>query len=226
MDQHTLAGEDAALFAELARIEGFDTAAGLSHTGDNAEAYLDILRQFCDEYDIYEAEINQYFEAENWKNYAIKLHAMKGVFATIGMEPLAQWARRLELAAKSGDTGTCRDETGGICEAMRSFREALEETSLMLAAEAGPKTVVESELLKQKLGELRSACMKGDCDTADALTAELSGMSLDPETDRAVTEICTLAARLDYDAAVKRINRLPLCPPEADPAEPPPPYSL
>ena len=199
-------GREAVLLAEIAGIEGFDTAAGLSHTRDNAAAYLGILRQFCNEYDGYEAEINQYLAAENWKDYAIKLHAMKGVFATIGMDSLSQWARKLELAAKSGDTATCKNETAGICRAMRAFIDRLAGTSLVTPEETGPRIKVEAAALEEKLAQLREACMKGDCDFADALAAEIAGMSLDPETDRVLAEVCSLAASLDYDAAIEKIH--------------------
>jgi uncharacterized protein HemY len=74
--------------------------------------------------------------------------------------------------------------------------------------EAGPKTQVESPLLKEKLEALRDACARGDSDSADALAEELSGMSLDPETDKTLEEICALTGSLDYDAAVEKIETL------------------
>jgi signal transduction histidine kinase/DNA-binding NarL/FixJ family response regulator/HPt (histidine-containing phosphotransfer) domain-containing protein len=198
----------ARLFADFARIEGFDPAAGLSHTGDNAGAYIDILRQFCAEYDTYEADLRSCLAAEDWKNYSVKIHAMKGVLAVIGMDSLSQWAYRLELASKGGEYDACKNETANISEAMRAFRDRLAQSPLMAREKAGPKTRVDSGLVKQKLARLRDACSQGDSDSADALAAELAGMSLDPETDRALEEICSLTGNLDYDAVVKQIDAL------------------
>jgi HPt (histidine-containing phosphotransfer) domain-containing protein len=199
---------EADMIEEFAGIEGFDPAAGLSHVGGNAEAYTGILRQFCNEFENYETEINQYLVSEDWKNYAIKLHAIKGVLATIGHDTLSKWAYKLELAGKAGEADTCKNETEGICAAVRAFRDQLAQSPRMAVEEAGPKTRVESDLVKRKLAALRDACSKGDSDTADALVAELAGMSLDEETDKALEEICGLATNLDYDAAVEKIAAL------------------
>ncbi|MDR0997868.1 MAG: response regulator, partial [Treponema sp.] len=43
------------IFGELKRIEGMDTVLGLSHVGNNEAAYLQMLRQFCAEYEGYAA---------------------------------------------------------------------------------------------------------------------------------------------------------------------------
>jgi CheY-like chemotaxis protein/HPt (histidine-containing phosphotransfer) domain-containing protein len=201
-------GKEAALLKELSGIEGFDTAAGLSHLGDNEPAYIEILRQFCEGFDNSIEKIRQVFAGENWKDYCIELHAIKGVFATIGLDSLSKWALKLELASRGGEYDVCRNETEEFCRAMQSFGDALEKTSLMAAEEAVPKTQVELPLLREKLKALRDACFMGDCDAADALSEELKGMSLDPETDRVLGEINALIRYIDYDAAIEKIDGL------------------
>jgi signal transduction histidine kinase/DNA-binding NarL/FixJ family response regulator/HPt (histidine-containing phosphotransfer) domain-containing protein len=202
--------EDGDMFRDLAQIEGFNPVTGLSHIGGNTEAYFGILRQFCDQYDAYEAEIRCYLSAEDWQNYSIKLHAMKGILATIGTDSLSKRAYKLELAGKGGEYDTCKNETAGICGEIRAFRDRLAQSPLLAAKEAGPRTRAGSGEIRQKLAELRAACQKGDSGSADALVSELSGMSLDPETDKALAEICALAADLDYDRAVEKIDALAL----------------
>jgi HPt (histidine-containing phosphotransfer) domain-containing protein len=202
------AGE-AALLEELSGIAELDIQAGMGHLGDNAAAYCDILRQFCAEYESHEAAIQQFFAAENWKDYAIRVHAMKGVFATIGVDSLFQWARKLELASKAGDYDTCRQETAALCLAMRSFKEALEKTSLVKAVEEAPKIQAAPETVCEKLRLLRDACGRGDSDEADVLAAELARTGLNDESlDRSLDEICADARNLDYDLAVEKADAL------------------
>jgi PAS domain S-box-containing protein len=202
-----------ALFAELADIEGLDTKSGLSHVGDNVPAYIGILRQFCTEFDGYVAEIRQYLADEDWKNYSIKVHAMKGIFATIGMDSLSKRAYKLELASKGGDVDTCKNETEDFYEAMYVFTEKLRKTSLTDTGEPVEKTVVEAGVLAEKLADLKSACLEGNIDAADVLAGELKTLSLGGEnadTDRLLAEICSSAESLDYEETARKIDGLSL----------------
>jgi HPt (histidine-containing phosphotransfer) domain-containing protein len=198
-----------ALLAELSKIEGLDINAGLGHLGDSAAAYFDILRRFCAEYDRCELEVKLSLEREDWKNYTIRVHAMKGVFGTIGVDSLFQWARKLELASRAGDYDPCRRETADLCGAMRAFRESLAGTSLIGETEAVPKIPAASGEARKKLSLLRDACARGDSDEADELAAGLAGMGLGNEdADRSLDEICANARNLDYDLAVEKAGAL------------------
>jgi HPt (histidine-containing phosphotransfer) domain-containing protein len=196
------------LLAELANIEGLDTTVGLSHVGDNIPAYRDILRQFCMEFDGYIEEIRRYFAAEDWKNYSIKLHAMKGVLATIGIDALSKWAYKLELASKGGDADTCKKETEDICAALYEFKEKLRSIGLMNKEEPMEKVVVEAGELKEWLEEMKNACLTGDSDKGNVIAQELKQMSFNKETDEALEKICVLAESLDYEKVIQKIAEL------------------
>jgi HPt (histidine-containing phosphotransfer) domain-containing protein len=198
----------ASLLRELAEVEGLDTKVGLSHVGDNILAYIGILRQFCVEFDGYIEEIRRYLATEDWKNYSIKLHAMKGVLATIGMDTLSKWAYKLELASKGEGIETCKQETEAICEAMYGFKEKLRSTGLMDKGEPVEKTLVEGALLKERLEAMKDACQKGDSDRGDVIAEELARMSFNEETDKAIGEICLLAESLDYEEVIQKIEEL------------------
>jgi len=196
------------ILSALARVEGLDAGAGLFHAGGNGEAYAGILRRFCGEYERHEAAIRQYLCDMDWKAYSVKLHAMKGLFATIGAGALSAKAYRLELASKNGDTDVCRRETPEFCEAMRVFRESLCGTSVVPPRKSGPRTPVAPAVIAEKLAELKRACLEGDSDVADAVSACLSTLSLDGKTNESLDAICALAELLDYDEVVKQIDAL------------------
>jgi HPt (histidine-containing phosphotransfer) domain-containing protein len=204
----TAGDRSASLLRELAEVEGLDTKVGLSHVGDNILAYIGILRQFYVEFDGYIEEIRRYLAMEDWKNYSIKLHAMKGVLATIGMDTLSKWAYKLELASKGEGIETCKQETEAICEAMYGFKEKLRSTGLIDKKEPVEKTLVEGSLLKERLEAMRDACQKGDSDRGDVIAEELARMSFNEETDKAVEEICLLAESLDYEEVIQKIEEL------------------
>lgn len=197
-----------ALLQELSLIEGLDPVEGLSHLGNNREGYLKALRQYYDGHEGYRDAILGDLGKEDWKDYAIRVHAVKGVFAALGVRKLADWAYTLEQAAKGGDTGTCLVETGPFCEAMDAFCAALSETSLAGEPEEGEKTAATAEFVREQLELLRTACINCSSDDADALAVTLGKLSCGEGTDTALRKICRLIESYDYDGALEKISAL------------------
>jgi signal transduction histidine kinase/CheY-like chemotaxis protein len=202
------AGPEQTLLEELGGIGDLDVKAGLSHIGDNKTAYIQILRQFCAEFDGYIADIQQFWAEENWGEYSIRLHAMKGVFANIGVESISKWAYTLEYASKHGDTDLCRKETEAICEAMNAFREKLLKTSLMNEGERKEKQAISVEALAEKLDAVIEACKRGNTDAADKLGEELSVAAFSEAVDPLIAELCELISFLDYDVAINKAKEI------------------
>jgi signal transduction histidine kinase/DNA-binding NarL/FixJ family response regulator/HPt (histidine-containing phosphotransfer) domain-containing protein len=193
-----------AVLEELRHIEGFDIAAGVSHLGGNKAAYIRILRQFCAEFDGYIAEIKKFRAAENWDEYRIRLHAMKGVFANIGVASISKWAYKLETAAKDGNAAVCHAETEAICEAMYEFREKLEKTSLIKREDARGTRKIAAGALKDMLDAVKDAGARGDVTAADELVEELGGVTYSEAVDAMLGELRDMLTALDYGEAVQK----------------------
>jgi hypothetical protein len=88
------------LFEELKAVPGLDVGEGLAHIGGGRADYYRVLRQFCAGLDEGLAWIKTDLEKGDWKDYAIRLHAYKGVFAILGQNQLSEWAKKLEFAGK------------------------------------------------------------------------------------------------------------------------------
>jgi signal transduction histidine kinase/FixJ family two-component response regulator/HPt (histidine-containing phosphotransfer) domain-containing protein len=197
-----------ALLNELRDVEGLDVNAGLSHVGNNKTAYVQILRQFCVEFDSYITDIKRFWAGENWGEYGIRLHAMKGVFANIGVETISKWAYKLEYAAKNGDFALCKNETEAICEVMYEFKEKLLKTSLADKEEQPEKQSISKETLLEKLNAVIEASKRGRTDAADELCDELSVSTFNEEIDPLITELCDLLMSLDYDLAINKATEI------------------
>jgi signal transduction histidine kinase/response regulator of citrate/malate metabolism len=197
-----------ALLDELKHIEDLDVKAGLSHVGNNKSAYIQILRQFCVEFDSYIADIKRFWAEENWGEYGIRLHAMKGVFANIGVERISKWAYTLEYASKHGDFALCKNETEAVCEAMYMFREKLLKTPLMDKGEEIEKQSISKETLLEKLNAIREASRKGRTDAADKLGEELAATTFSEAVDPLIAELCDLLMSLDYDLAINKVKEI------------------
>jgi signal transduction histidine kinase/DNA-binding NarL/FixJ family response regulator/HPt (histidine-containing phosphotransfer) domain-containing protein len=198
----------AALTNELNQLGIMDITVGLSHVGNDYTTYAQILRQFCVELDTYIQGIRLFTAEKNWKEYSIRLHAMKGVFANIGADVLSKWAYSLEDASKNGNYAKCIEETEAFCEDMLRFREKLRTTSLMDKAEAKEKQQVDEMVLREKLDALANACKYGESSIADALATELEGLSFNAEVDEHLIGICGLVASLDYDVVLEQLESL------------------
>jgi CheY-like chemotaxis protein/HPt (histidine-containing phosphotransfer) domain-containing protein len=123
------------LIDQLKNIEELDTDAGLVNVGNYEEAYIEVLRAFFSDFDNQIEGLREALASEDWKDYTIRIHGLKGSFLNIGAKDLGKWAYELEMASKSGDTEKCRQEITPICQAMVKFRTALAKTSLMEGAE-------------------------------------------------------------------------------------------
>ena len=78
---------------------GINVKLGLSYCGDR-DGLRDIVRMYHAQGEGRNSQIRQLYEEENWKNYAIAVHALKSNSKGIGAEALAELALNLEMAGK------------------------------------------------------------------------------------------------------------------------------
>ncbi len=76
---------------------------GLQHTFGNEELYYQILDMYVESGLEKQVYINQLFEAKDWKNYIIEVHALKSSSQSIGALSLFELAKKLEFAGKAGE---------------------------------------------------------------------------------------------------------------------------
>ena len=89
-------------FASLAAL-GVNIQLGLDYCGEEEDFYKEMLQMFCSQHTEKKAEIISLYEAGNWTDYAVKVHALKSTALTIGAEQLSAEAKALEQAGKNGD---------------------------------------------------------------------------------------------------------------------------
>ena len=82
---------------------GVNVKMGLDYCCGDRDFYLEMLQMFQSQSADKKAEINSLYEAANWPDYAVKVHALKSTSLTIGAERLSAFAKLLEYAGKRGD---------------------------------------------------------------------------------------------------------------------------
>jgi CheY-like chemotaxis protein/HPt (histidine-containing phosphotransfer) domain-containing protein len=192
---------------ELQYIEGLDIADALSHVG-NTENYLEVLKQFCSEMAGYIDGVRSALESLDWPAYALRVHSVKGAFATIGIKSIADWAKTLELAAKEGNTALCEEQTSGFCDAMSGFQERLRAILPPDEAVGDAALVVDEAFNKEKLELLYLACYNFKSDDADAIVNTLNQVSFEEPCYTSLTEKRQLVGAYEYEAAQGAIQAL------------------
>ena len=92
----------------LEKLEGIDVELGMSYCMDDEDFYREVLEEYVNS-DKRE-ELNSLFEAADWGNYRIRIHAVKSTSMTIGARELFDMALAIENACKAGDSDTIREK--------------------------------------------------------------------------------------------------------------------
>lgn len=85
----------------LEKLLGINTELGMSYCMDDEDFYREVLEEYINSNRV--DELQKFFEAQDWMNYRISIHAVKSTSLTIGAEEMSAKALALESACKAGD---------------------------------------------------------------------------------------------------------------------------
>ncbi|MBO7336569.1 MAG: response regulator, partial [Lachnospiraceae bacterium] len=106
-------------------IDGVDIDRGIQICGSK-KVYEGVLKVFSRTADKYADEIQEFFDAEDWENYVIKVHALKSSARTIGANELSERAARLERAGKTDAITYIRENTEDVLSDYRLLAKQIE----------------------------------------------------------------------------------------------------
>ncbi len=101
---------------------------GLEFCGGNEELYRQVLRDYVEE-DRSDA-LHSYWEAEDWINYRVQIHAIKSTSQTIGALHLYEVAKELEEAVKGGDHHFVRERHESVLGEYRELLHQIRENEI------------------------------------------------------------------------------------------------
>ena len=118
--------ELAALPKEIREIRLLNVAKGIEYCGD-AEDYMDALEIYHKSIETKAGQIEADLESMDMNAYTLKVHSLKSTSLAIGAEELSEFAKKLELAGKEGDTDTVKKETPELVKMYRELKESLDK---------------------------------------------------------------------------------------------------
>ncbi|MCR4792915.1 MAG: DegV family EDD domain-containing protein [Lachnospiraceae bacterium] len=183
-------------------IDGIDGKAAIANSGSE-DAFRQVLKIFYDTISPKSNELDKYYSGEDWKNYTIKIHALKSSAKLIGALELSDAARLLEEAGKEENTGYIRDNHDAFMKSFRSFDGILapvfkEENGSEESGTARP--VADSNLMKSVYEGLKEAADNMDCDAIDGILDEMKEYDIPADEKEKYDAILQKAADYDYDA--------------------------
>jgi HPt (histidine-containing phosphotransfer) domain-containing protein len=191
---------------EFACLEGscIDIKAGLKNSG-TGEAYLALLKVFYESIDKKTEELNQCLEENDFKNYTIKVHALKSSMRIIGAAEPGEEAQRLEDAGKADDQDYIRSHHAPFIEEYAKLKAPLSE--LFPEEEETDKPTADDALLSEALKKLRQGAESMDCDILETVFKEIEGYTI-PEKNAALWEKLKAASdSFDYDGLLSLLDQ-------------------
>ena len=187
------------VLAPLKDADWLDLSTGIKNSG-SADDYLPLLKIFYESLDEKVAEIENFYSQQNWKDYTIKVHALKSSARIIGAMAFGEEAQQLENAGKSGDTAYIVQHHAAFMTKYRSFREPL--AAVFAMEQAADKPLVDSDLLAGAYAEIKVAAEEMDCSRLEEIFVELDEYGF-PDSEAAKWESLKAAAeQFDYDKII------------------------
>ncbi|MBQ8567856.1 MAG: response regulator [Oscillospiraceae bacterium] len=193
---------------------------GLGYAGGSEDAYYEILEMYVRKGTEKIAQINTLAAEENWKNYTIEVHALKSTSLSIGAVKLSEFAKKLELAGKSGDNDMIRKENDELmklyADVIGEGRKLLEEYGIDIeneedetAAEELHHEQITAEKLTEYISLIENSCNDFDGDETSRLAKEASVYTYNGRALNIwMKKIAEYAEDYEYDSAMEELEKM------------------
>ncbi len=188
-------------------IEGIDGNLAIENSGSE-DTLKKVINIFYESITEKSNELNGLYEAENWDDYVIKVHALKSSAKLIGASGFAEDAQALESAGKEKDIDYIREHHAGFMEDYHRFSEILADVCRQDDDETDEKDrpVADEYLMKSTYEGLKEAAVNMDCDTIETILNELKGYAIPKDESERFAAIREKADNYDYDGILSLLE--------------------
>ncbi len=188
-------------------LEGIDAGTGIENSG-SLESFSTVLKLFYEAIDEKAKEIDDYFKNADFKNYTIKVHALKSSAKLVGALALSDEARELEMAGKEGNREFIDEHHEALLAHLLRYKEIL--GPLYADGEGGSfgdeRPVADKELVEKVFALVAKAADEMDSDAIDDALKELSDYVVPEDQRQKYEDVKKLADNFEYDKIVQRLG--------------------
>ncbi len=175
-------------------IPGIDAAVALKNSGSE-EAFLSVLKIFYESYGSRSQEIAGFYDAQDWENYTIKVHALKSSSRLVGAVDLGNDAEALEMAGKSSDVGFITEHHDSL---MSEYKEVWEALSPMLG-KGDDLPDIPDDMLADAYAGLSEFVQAKDYELARMVMDSIKEYHLPDEDEERFGRIGICLSKMDWD---------------------------
>ncbi|MBR1479140.1 MAG: response regulator [Lachnospiraceae bacterium] len=154
----TAEGEAANLPEWLLRTDTLNVDSGIKHCG-TSDGYIEALQIFAASIEDKADEIEKFYNASDWGNYTIKVHALKSMARSVGADKLSKLAADMEEAGDNGNVGQIKKNTGALLKLYRGYLEALSPLSKSSSGDSKDEKAL-PEIAPEELSEAYSSILE------------------------------------------------------------------
>ena len=195
---------DASLPAALVNNKEIDSSAGVRNCG-SVEGYLSVLGDFYETIDDKSAEIEGYYDNEDWEDYTIKVHALKSSARIVGLTELSGMAAALEAAGDEGRTDEIRRDTAGLLEKYRSYKRIL--AVALGKDDVGQLPHAPDDVIKDAYQALSEFAQDMDYELTRMVMDSMKEYSLPPSDKEKFDKLRGCLLKLDWDGIKEILER-------------------
>ena len=176
-------------------VPGLDVDEGIKNCGGE-DSFMSVITTFHDTADQKNREIVGFYMTKDWKNYTIRVHALKSSARIIGASKLSKLAEQLEMAGKSDDIDfitSNNDAALGMFEMLDARLKKFDEVSDSLPL------IGEAEL-KEAYSTIYDYTLNMDFGMVEQALTMLKSYRLSPEDEIIIKQVNDNLMNLDWDA--------------------------
>ena len=142
---------------------------------------------------------------EDWKNYTIKVHALKSTSRLVGENEIAELAEQEEHAGDAGDIGFIKENHERLMEMYRGVK-----AKYGISSDSGNKEMpaATDDLLKDAYAALRDAAENFNYDELCDVLDVLNSYTIPPEHKQRIAAVTAAAESVDWGLLKQTVAEL------------------
>ncbi len=182
-----------------------DVSGGIINSG-GVEAYLPLLKVFYESADRNAEEINRLYADEDYKNYTIRVHALKSSARIIGAAAFGEKAQSLEDAGKDNNRAYIRENHETFMQDYARLRELLAPIYEGDKPDDSELIPADAEMMQDVYAELREAADSMDTERLEGVFEDMKGYSVPSEDAELFVALKKAADAYDYEKVLKLLD--------------------
>lgn len=181
---------------KLKNIKEIDVDAGIRFCG-SPDLLLTTIAQYHSSINQKALELQNYFEAEDWHNYEIKVHALKSTSRLIGATKLSNLAEHLEKSANQNRIDEIKLKHKELLNTFINYIELLDPV-LKNESDDSAKPEITKEELNEKINQMIAYADSFDIDGLDFIVKEISNYHLPLDFSQKFVKIAQYVQNVDF----------------------------